>query len=296
MSPERILIDAQTLAHRLDGGRCVAVDCRFELANVDAGRQLYDEGHIPGAVFLDLDRDLAGPVQADTGRHPLPEVDQINATLGRFGIGHSGTLVVYDGGNGSLAARAWWTLRWLGLESIRLLDGGFAQWKALGLPIEVNEPRREPAAFTGTPNDSLVLTTAELAADLSSIRDRNLVDARDRQRFLGEHEPIDPVAGHIPGSVNAPFGDFVTKNGTWRPLAERAALLEGVLGSDRETAWSVMCGSGVTACHLAISGLEAGFSEPRLYVGSWSEWIRDPERPIGTGEGSNKRRAAADLA
>ena len=284
MPPERILIDAPTLASRLNGERCVAIDCRSELANIDAGRQLYDEGHIPGAVFLDLDRDLAGPVRAATGRHPLPAVDQINTTLGKFGIGHKDTLVVYDGGNGSLAARAWWILRWLGLESIRLLDGGFAQWKALGLPIDVNEPRREPAAFTGKPNDSMVLTTEELAADLSSVRDHKLLDARDRQRFLGEHEPIDPVAGHIPGSVNAPFVDFVTKDGTWRPLAERAALLEAVLGSDREAVWSVMCGSGVTACHLAISGLEAGFREPRLYVGSWSEWIRDPERPIGTGE------------
>lgn len=285
MPPERILMDAPTLASRLRGERCVAIDCRSELANIDAGRQLYDEGHIPGAVFLDLDRDLAGPVHATSGRHPLPAVDKINTTLGRFGIGHADTLVVYDGGNGSLAARAWWILRWLGLESIRLLDGGFAQWRALGLPIDVNEPRREPAAFTGKPNDSLVLTTEELAADLSSVRDHKLVDARDRQRFLGEHEPIDPVAGHIPGAVNAPFGDFVTNDGTWRPLAERAALLEAVLGSDREAVWSVMCGSGVTACHLAISGLEAGFREPRLYVGSWSEWIRDPERPIGTGEG-----------
>ncbi len=285
MSPERILIDAPTLAHRLNGQDCIAIDCRSELANVNAGRQLYSEGHIPGAVFLDLDRDLAGPVQAATGRHPLPDVDQIIATLGKFGIGHSDTLVVYDGDNGSLAARAWWILRWLGMESIRLLDGGFAQWTALGLPIDVNETRREPTVFTGKPNDSLVLTTEELAAELSAIPDRNLVDARDRQRFRGEHEPIDPVAGHIPGAVNAPFGEFVTKGGTWRPLAERAALLEAVLGSDREAVWSVMCGSGVTACHLAISGLEAGFSEPRLYVGSWSEWIRDPERPISIGEG-----------
>lgn len=284
MTPERILIDAPTLARMLDEERCVAIDCRFEHANEQTGRQLYEAGHIPGAVFLDLNRDLAGPVYPDTGRHPLPDIDQINATLGKLGIGHANTVVVYDAGNGSLAARAWWILRWLGLKSIRLLDGGFAQWNALGLPIHVDEPRRKPSVFTANPNGSLVLTTDELAADLASIRDRNLVDARDRLRFLGEHEPIDPVAGHIPGAINAPFGDFVTEEGTWRPLAERAALLETVLGRDRETHWSVMCGSGVTACHLAISGLEAGFREPRLYVGSWSEWIRDSERPIGTGE------------
>ena len=284
MAPKRILIDAPALADMLESEDCVAIDCRFDLANVHAGRQLYYEGHIPGAVFLDLDRDLAGPVQADTGRHPLPNAEQIAATLGRLGIGQSGTLVVYDGGNGSLAARAWWILRWLGVEAIRLLDGGFAQWKALDLPLETLTPARVPVTFTGRPNDALVLTTGELVADLSSIPGQSLLDARDRQRFLGEYEPIDPVAGHIPGSVNAPFSDFVTTEGTWRPLAERAALLEAVLGKDREVAWSVMCGSGVTACHLAISGLEAGFREPRLYVGSWSQWIRDSKRPIATGQ------------
>jgi len=285
VSPQRILIDAPTLASLLESEGCVAIDCRFDLAHVQAGRQLYDESHIPGAIFLDLNRDLAGPVHPDTGRHPLPDVEQVNATLGSLGIGHSDTLVVYDGGNGSLAARAWWILRWLGVESIRLLDGGFAQWVALDLPLENLKPTRLPVVFNGKPRDALVLTTAELAAERSSILARNLVDARDRERFLGECEPIDSVAGHIPGSVNAPFSEFVTGAGTWRPLEERTALLEAVLGTDREADWSVMCGSGVTACHLAISGLEAGFREPRLYVGSWSQWIRDSDRPIATGQG-----------
>jgi thiosulfate/3-mercaptopyruvate sulfurtransferase len=285
MTSERILIDARTLHRSLAREDWVAVDCRSELADVTAGRKLYEQGHLPGAVFLDLDLDLAGPVGVATGRHPLPDVDQIGRTLGRLGIGNAHTVVVYDGGNGALAARAWWTLRWLGQASVRLLDGGIRQWRAMGLPLDAEVVSREPQTFMARPNDALVLTTEELESDLTRIPERHLLDARDRQRYLGEHEPIDPVAGHIPGSISLPFADFVTKEGTWRPLADRAALLEAVLGSDRETAWSVMCGSGVTACHLAISGLEAGFSEPRLYVGSWSEWIRDPGRPIGTLKG-----------
>ena len=285
MAREQILIDPQTLHERLATEDWIAVDCRSSLADVTAGRRSYEQGHLPGAAFLDLDCDLAGPIREGTGRHPLPDADQVCHTLGQLGIGRSSTVVVYDGGNGALAARGWWILRWLGFHSVRVLDGGYAQWIALGLPIDTEEVERETAAFEGSGDDSLVLTTAELVADLSLIPGKNLLDARDRTRFQGEHEPIDPVAGHIPGAVNLPYSQFVNKDGTWRPLPERAALLEAVLGDDREAAWSVMCGSGVTACHLAISGLEAGFREPRLYVGSWSEWIRDPKRPIGPAEG-----------
>lgn len=284
MTQERILIEASELHRRIAENDWIAIDCRFELADVTAGRRSYELAHIPGAVFLDLDEDLAGPVRADTGRHPLPDIEKLVATLGQKGIGNSDTVVVYDSSHGAVAARAWWILRWLGLRAVRLLDGGFAQWVKRGLPVEQVVVHREPKHFTATPNDALVLTTEELAADMGRIRERRLLDARDRARFLGEHEPIDPVAGHVPGAINAPFADFVDKDGRWRSLAERNALLNQALGGDRGADWSVMCGSGVTACHLAISGLEAGFREPRLYVGSWSEWIRDGARPIGRGE------------
>jgi len=284
MAAERILIDAQTLEHGLSNTDWIAVDCRSEMADHAAGRRSYELGHLPGAVFLDLDLDLAGPVLPETGRHPLPDADQIRETLGELGIASTDTVVVYDAGNGSLAARGWWILRWLGMTSVYLLDGGYAHWEALGLPIDEREVRREQKSFHGIANDSLVLTTEELAANLPNDQDRYLLDARTRPRFRGEHEPIDPVAGHVPGAVNAPFAEFVSKDGIWLPLAERAELMEAVLGAGRDATWSVMCGSGVTACHLAISGLEAGFMEPRLYVGSWSEWIRDPERPIGRAE------------
>ncbi len=283
MADKRILIVAETLRKGLGGPNIAVVDCRFDLSDPSAGRRQYESGHIPGAVFLDLDEDLAGPVTPETGRHPLPDPEAVAKKLGRSGIGNDHIVVVYDGDNGSLAARAWWILRWLGHDGVRLLDGGFERWRSLGLPTEEGETRTDPVAFRARLRPDLVLTTEELAADLPGIRKNRLLDARDGARFRGEEEPIDAVAGHIPGAVSAPFADFLREDGTWLPLHERRKILEDLLGNDRDRAWSVMCGSGVTACHLAISGLEAGFCEPRVYVGSWSEWIRDPRRPTGTG-------------
>jgi len=285
MMQTQVLISAPAFRKRLSDPDWVAVDCRADLLNIDAGRMAYDQKHIAGAVFLDLDRDLAGPVRPDTGRHPLPDVGDISARLGELGIRNTDKVVVYDDNIGAIAARAWWILRWLGHDTVYLLDGGMAHWERMDLPIDGAKVRRAPTTYAARPDSSMVITTDELASDVPDIADRNLLDARDRTRFRGEQEPIDPVPGHVPGAVNVPFTDFVNKDGTWRSLDERAGLMEGVLGCDREASWCVMCGSGVTACHLAISGLEAGFSEPRLYAGSWSEWIRDSGRPIGSGEG-----------
>lgn len=282
---KRILIVAKELQEALGRPQTLAVDCRFDLADPAAGRRSYEEGHVPGAVFLDLDEDLAGPVTGTTGRHPLPDPQALAHKLGRLGISRSHEIVVYDAHHGGIAARAWWVLRWLGHDAVRLLDGGLASWEGLGLPLEAGAPMRDPVDYKPSVRDDLVLTTDELLRAEEAITALNLLDARDAARFRGEHEPIDPVAGHIPGTRNLPFGDFVYEDGTWRPLEERAALLSEALDGERDVAWSVMCGSGVTACHLAISGLEAGLREPRLYVGSWSEWIRDANRPIVTDEG-----------
>ena len=280
----RILIVADRLRERLNDPNWVFVDCRSDLADPGAGRRAYATSHIPGAVFLDLEEGLSGPIGPGTGRHPLPEVDAVVARLGELGIDKTRTVAVYDANHGAIAARAWWVLRWLGHDDVRLLDGGFDRWRQLGLPVEAGEVSREARTFQAQVRSELVLTTAQLADDPDGIRSLNLLDARDRGRFRGEYEPIDPVAGHVPGSVSMPFAEFVLPDGTWRPLPERKALLMSVLGGSAETKWAVMCGSGVTACHLAISGLEAGLAEPRLYVGSWSEWIRDPSRPVGAGD------------
>lgn len=295
MVDKRILLVAQVVREHMSDPDWVVVDCRFELSDPEFGRRSYKKNHIPGAVFLDLDKDLAGPVAPGTGRHPLPEVQSIVATLGAAGIENSSNVVVYDQDNGAIAARAWWILRWLGHESVYLLDGGYSRWQQLGFPLEAGEVARDPTQYHESLQGARVLTTRELEEDLDALREHKLLDARDRQRFLGKLEPIDPVAGHVPGAISLPFAEFVRADGTWLPLRERAALLENVLGPDRDVDWSVMCGSGVTACHLAISGLEAGYKEPRLYVGSWSEWIRDPDRPIGTGAEPDRGRRTADL-
>ena len=282
MPQTRILMSPTELHGVLEEPGWVILDCRSDLSDLEAGRRVYTESHIPGAVFVDLDRDLASPVLPETGRHPLPDAEKLGRTLGELGVGNADSVVVYDDSNGALAARAWWILRWLGQTSVFLLNGGISHWRALGFTCETAIPARPARNFVARPDAAKVLTTAELAADIDNIASLNLLDARDAERFSGAQEPIDPVAGHVPGAVNAPFTRFVTSEGTWRPLAERELLLEEALGRDREVEWSVMCGSGVTACHLAISGLEAGFKEPRLYVGSWSEWIRDPARSIAT--------------
>lgn len=282
MSKNRILMDAREVLEHLDDAAWVVVDCRSELADPHAGRRAYEAAHIPGAIFLDLDEDLAGPIAEGTGRHPLPDPDLVAARIGSLGIDNSNRVLVYDAGPGALAARAWWILRWLGHDAVRLLDGGFGAWQSLGFPVKAGKEYRAATSFASRPRGDLVLGTKELAENATTIAEYKLLDARDAARFRGEVEPIDPVAGHIPGAINLPYTDFVREDGTWLPIRKRTILLERAIGSDKAVDWSVMCGSGVTACHLAISGLEAGYREPRLYVGSWSEWICDPQRPIAS--------------
>jgi thiosulfate/3-mercaptopyruvate sulfurtransferase len=258
------------------------VDCRFELLDPDAGQRLHRAAHIPGAVFADLDRDLAAPISAGSGRHPLPEVPALAATFSQLGIRESSRVVVYDQGNGSLAARCWWLLRWLGHRNASLLNGGFARWIDLGFPTEAGDVQVRPAKFEPEPQPQLVLETAEIVAAGEDCSTLQLVDARDGERFAGISEPIDPVAGHIPGAISVPLARNLRADGTWKDAAELRRLWEAVLGVGAGRPWSAMCGSGVTACHHVISGLLAGLPEPRVYVGSWSEWITDPDRPIAS--------------
>jgi thiosulfate/3-mercaptopyruvate sulfurtransferase len=280
MMDKNILIVAEALEEKLGREDWALIDCRFNLADPSAGQKAYDAAHIPGAVYLDLDKNLAGPIRADTGRHPLPDVGQIGKTLGRLGISNAHTIVVYDDASGAVAARAWWILHWLGHDKVRLLDGGMARWQALGLATESARPAAPEVQFHARPRPELVVSTEQIEAAIHQLPKLNLLDARDAARFRGEVEPVDPIAGHIPGARNLPFSDFVDEKGTWLSLAERRERLLHALGENEDADWCVMCGSGVTACHLAISAAEAGLREPRLYVGSWSEWIRDPRRPI----------------
>ncbi len=265
-----------------DGVR--VVDCRFSLQDPDAGLQQYLGSHIPGAVFADLDKDMAAAVQADTGRHPLPDPVEFAKRVGQLGISRDTRVVAYDQASGALAARFWWLLRWLGHENTSLLDGGFARWEEIDLAVESGQVGIEDTVFEADPDMTLVLTTDDIVVAGDSRHELQLVDARDRDRFDGVTEPIDPVAGHIPGTLNIPFSESLNENGTWRSAEDLQQLWERALGEGFGSPWSVMCGSGVTACHLVASGLRAGLPEPRVYIGSWSEWITDPTRAIESRE------------
>ncbi len=278
------LISVAELESRLEERNLRIVDCRFELTQPNAGREAYLAGHVPGAVYADLDADLAGPIGPATGRHPLPDADTLAQTFGRLGIGNRTHVVVYDDWSGALAARAWWLLRWLGHEQVQLLEGGIAKW-SLARELETGAVTVAPEIFRASPDKRRVLAIEEIIAlsgDSGSLR---LVDARDAARYRGENEPIDKVAGHIPGAISLPYSELQHDDGTWLQRDELRQRLAESLGDDLEAPWCVMCGSGVTACHLAISGSLAGVREPRLYVGSWSEWITDPARPVVTGPG-----------
>jgi thiosulfate/3-mercaptopyruvate sulfurtransferase len=290
------LITTEELHASIERADVRVIDCRFDLADPLAGRRAYRVAHIPGAMFADLDTDLSAPIVPGSGRHPLPAADELARTLERLGISDTSDVIVYDAGPGALAARAWWLIRFLGHKRVRLLDGGFQQWESEGRPLACNDESVEPGSLSPQPDLGKVLTTAELAERPEAIVGMNLFDARDAARYRGAVEPIDPVAGHIPGSLSLPYTVSLKEDGSWKSKAELETLWREVLGADQNVAWAVMCGSGVTACHLAISAMEAGYPEPRLYVGSWSEWIRDSERPVGVGRGRIGHPSVADLA
>jgi len=276
------LIDASALARELDRGGCVVVDCRFTLTDPPAGRAAYERGHIPGARYAHLDDDLARHPRAGEGRHPLPDAERFAATLGSWGIDRDTAVVAYDEGSGAIAARLWWLLGWLGHARRAVLDGGFAAWQQAGLPIEQSTPPVHPRRYeAGRPQRDEVVATEDIADDQAA--GGLLVDARAAPRYRGEQEPIDPKAGHVPGARNRPFSANVTPAGRFRPPAELRAELTELLGGRGADRLVSMCGSGVTACHLLLAMDVAGLPGGRLYAGSWSEWIRDPARPIKTG-------------
>ena len=276
------LIEADSLRKLLGEPRLAVVDCRFDLLNPEAGRRAFLAGLIPHARYADLNRDLSAPVGPGTGRHPLPGPDRFAATLGRLGIRNHSQVVAYDEANGSFAARLWWMLRWVGHGAVAVLDGGLRAWTAHGGALESGEAQVHEEQFTTRLGLQSVVSTAEIERDLRR-PGTLLVDARAPERFAGIVEPIDPVAGHVPGAVNHPMTLNLDADGRFLPAAElRRRWLERLAGGDAGTVVA-MCGSGVTACHNLLSLEAAGLRGGKLYAGSWSEWIRDPRRPIARG-------------
>jgi len=278
-----LTISAEELADLLqdDASRpVVLLDVRWALGDT-RGHERYLEGHLPGAVFVDLDRDLAGPQSAQEGRHPLPAVDHLSQAARRWGISAGSRVVAYDDWNSMAAARAWWLLRWAGLDRVALLDGGLSAWRTAGLPLVAGEVTAEPGDVTLS-EGHLPTVDADGAARIAAAADGVLLDARAGERYRGETEPIDPVAGHIPGALTCPTAATVDAEGRFLPpvvLRDRFAQL-GV-APDVEVA--TYCGSGVTAAHLVLALTLAGFEDVALYPGSWSQWSNDPARPVATG-------------
>jgi thiosulfate/3-mercaptopyruvate sulfurtransferase len=282
MRSRSTIISANEVFNHLQDPRWVVVDCRFELNDPAWGFEEYQRGHIPGAVYADLEKDLSAPVTEQTGRHPLPAPEQFIHKLESWGIDLHKQVVVYDHAAGAYASRLWWLLRTYGHESVAVLDGGIQAWINAGYPLVPGIETAAPAVFDGYPDPNQWVTTREvelLFNDPSFI----LIDARAPERFRGEQEPIDSVAGHIPGAVNRFYGENTSDDGYFLPGETLRKEFEALMEDLPPDHIIVYCGSGVTSCHNILAMEIAGLYGARLYAGSWSEWIRDPKRPIETG-------------
>lgn len=276
------LISAEALSRHLHDPQWRLVDCRFSLAEPAQGAAAYARGHLPGAVYAHLDDDLSGPVTAASGRHPLPDPAAFAQRLAAWGIAADTQVVAYDQGNGLFASRLWWLLRACGHQRVAVLDGGFAAWTARGLPVA--DTPAAAAAIQSVPVRAFAgwLDTESVREALAA-RSIVLVDARAADRFAGRNETMDPVAGHVPGAVNHPLADNLGADGQFLPADELRRRWEARLGEHAPDELVSMCGSGITACHNLLALELAGLPGGRLYPGSWSEWIRDPARPVATG-------------
>lgn len=279
------LISAAQLQQRLDEPDLLILDCRFALDDLAYGQRSFTEGHIPGAQFADLERDLSGQIHKGiTGRHPLPEPAQLLQRLREWGLNNHSEVVLYDDGPGAFAARAWWLLVWLGKrEGVYLLDGGLKAWREAGGALTQNLPTPTPGAFNGKADAHLVVSAAQLQQRLGD-QQMTLLDARGLPRFRGEVEPIDPIAGHIPGAQCAAFTDNLDSDGHFLSAEQLSQRFASQLGERQASELVAYCGSGVTACHNLFALCLAGYPLAPLYAGSWSEWITDPARPVATGD------------
>lgn len=273
------LINAKELHELLGQKDLVIVDCRFSLADTGSGRRAYAREHIPGAFYAHLDEDLSGPVIAgETGRHPLPSIEQTARLFSGWGVGPETQVVAYDDMSGAIAARLWWMLRWLGHEGAAVLDGGWDAWKEQGRPVDTAAPAKVSGhSFQARPRPELL---AEVRQVENTLNDPNyrLVDSRTPERYRGESEPIDPVAGHIPGAINIPHPGNVDAAGNWLSRGALEQRFRAVIGDVEADHTIFYCGSGVTACRNILAYAHAGLGEAKLYAGSWSEWIQSNER------------------
>jgi thiosulfate/3-mercaptopyruvate sulfurtransferase len=278
------LVSTEELSQHLSDPSWLVVDCSFMLAKPDEAEKNYLQGHIPGAIYAHLDRDLSTPIiPGVTGRHPLPTPEEAARRFGQMGIAQGMQVVAYDEVGGALAAvRLWWMLRWLGFYSVAVLDGGLVKWLAEDRPQQPGSIRRPPAGFVPHPHPEM-LVPVEQVERLRLDPSYRLIDVRTPERYRGEAEPIDPVAGHIPGALSLPYARNLAEDDTFRSPSELRTLYEPLLGNIPPEKVVFYCGSGVTSVHSILALLVAGLGETRLYAGSWSEWIAPCTRPVATG-------------
>lgn len=278
--PYHTLVSVEDLAAHLDEPGWVVCDCRHDLADYHAGRRAYAESHIPGARFLHLDEDLSGPKTGLNGRHPLPHPITFTLRLGALGIDNATQVVAYDATGGCYAARLWWMMRWVGHDRVAVLDGGWDAWLKAGQPVTSALPEGRPTTFNP---DLQPARATDAGYVLGHLHEMRVLDARSPDRFRGDNETLDPVAGHIPGAINRFFRLNLAGDGRFKSANELKSEFASITGEDSPARVIHQCGSGVTACHNLLAMEIAGLHGSLLYPGSWSEWCSDPSRPVSKG-------------
>jgi thiosulfate/3-mercaptopyruvate sulfurtransferase len=274
------LITIKDISANLGNPDWAIFDCHFLLDDADAGRRTYLETHIPGAIYVHLDKDLSGKViPGKTSRHPLPDIDTFSATLSNWGIDETVQVVAYDDRGGSIAARLWWMMQWVGHQNTAVLDGNFTHWLEAGFPTKSGVETRSQRSFKPQPNPNLLVDANQIMAMRKS-PDRLIIDSRASERYRGELEVLDPIAGHIPGAVNAFYGDNLDEDGHFKSKEHLSLRFKEIFGDIPAEKTIFYCGSGVTAAHNILAIAHAGLGNAVLYPGSWSEWITDPNRPV----------------
>jgi thiosulfate/3-mercaptopyruvate sulfurtransferase len=274
------LVSIDTLAENYTNPNWVIVDCHFLLDDLEAGRKAYQRSHIPGAIYAHLDEHLTGPIiPGKTSRHPLPDINAFTITLSNWGIDEDTQVVAYDNRGGAIAVRLWWMLKWLGHDAVAVLDGSFSHWKKAGLPTTDEIPTPQPKTFVPKPRPELIANLEEIET-IKQHPKKLLVDSRAAERYRGEIEPIDPVAGHIPGAVNRFYMDNLDENGKMKAIPELKEIFSTLIGDRSPENVIFYCGSGVTSAHNILAMAYVGLGMSKIYPGSWSEWINDPNHMI----------------
>ena len=276
----KTIIKAEDLINILDSDDVVLFDARCDIKDTSYGIDAYNDGHIPNAIFIDIDNDMAGAKRPSTGRHPLPDPEKLAEKLSQWGVDNNKQIIVYDDAGGAFAGRVWWIMRWMGHKGgVAILDGGLSGFLGSGGKLVTNQKSRDRSHYEYDCKNEMHVSIEEVISAQYKV-DTALVDARSKERYLGIKDPVDPVAGHVPGALSQPLGNNLTNKGYFKSPEELKLIYSKLLGDIQADKIISMCGSGITACHNIIAMEIAGIKNVRLYVGSWSEWIADPQRPI----------------